>query len=123
MAILAFERSDIMKDEDLEELARSVADLLGEGWRFREDDEDWRTFLDNGDGPSIMFNTTWHQGRLALYGYLGDLHNFLPHDYKRPEITVSLDSDAERVAKQIKSRLLPNYSELWRIGTEKKRRV
>lgn len=107
---------------EIVELAKKIADHLGDNWTHREQDEFSHViYLDHADGSGMTMRL--YNGRLSISGQYpssvtdGDnvLH-FYPHSSEdRVNITVSPDRSAEAIAKDIQRRFLPGY---WAVYLE-----
>lgn len=73
--------------------------------------------LGKENGQALNFSIN-RQGRLEIYADCSMENSrgesiYLPNDVERPQITVSLDKDPEKIASDITKRLLPAYDLAW----------
>ena len=108
--------------EKLREIVSAVAPFLG----------DWQLFygnyrgiyLSSSDERELQFAFPWNKSdRLEIRGiFLNGLNNYLPYgdSKEKTKITVSVEKTPERIAQDIKKRLLPPYERMFAIAQKRK---
>ena len=102
-----------------------LSGLTGQSWQLRLDtegsDSSWRQNIDGPDSASVFISNTWGgKHRIHLSGsFPQDVH--FSYQELRPSITVADTATPERIAAEIKRRLLPEYLPLLAKKLESKR--
>ncbi len=109
------------------EIFRGIAAALGEGWVYREGYSVHGTdgFIDGPDKQSLRLEMGKQyreneRGKVYVIGLLGDLHKHMSGS-KSFRIGVSVGKGFDRVARDIRRRLLPVYREELAEARERKR--
>jgi hypothetical protein len=112
--------------EFLKAIGEKVAPLLGDEWLIDHSWEGRGVMLTGNEGRAIILYLAWNnKNRLVIDGsFQNGLNQYLPYYEKREktEITVKADSTPERIAKEIKRRLMPPYERVLAYTKEAKRR-
>lgn len=123
-----YQEHEAWKKATTKTIAEAVAPLLGDDWHL---DGSWPEDY-NGNkltGPSercLHFNIGWRTNdRLEIDGHFDNgLSQYLPYreEREKTEITVAVNKAPEKIAQDIKKRLLPPYERMLAIAIERKRR-
>jgi hypothetical protein len=110
--------------EFLKAIGEKVAPLLGDEWLIDHSWEGPTIMLTGNEDRAIILSLAWNnKQRLVINGsFQNDLVQYLPYyeDREKTEITVKMDSTPERIAKEIKRRLMPPYERILAYAKERK---
>ncbi len=102
------ERNEITKAK-----AREIAQAMGPNWSEVSEEEDWRAIISDGNLSLsvIIISCGAQKGRLIISGDFYGCYQtrYVTKNEKRAEIGVSGDKSPEKIAQDIKKRLLPIY--------------
>lgn len=123
-----YQEEEAQKKATLKRIAEAVAPLLENGWHIDTDHPDERrgiSLISEGE-RRLLFDIGWSTNdRLEIYGSFDNgLAQYLPYQSQRPktEISVAVTKTPEKIAQDIKRRLLPNYEQVLAAAKEYKKR-
>jgi len=115
--------SDVLQRARIRQIADAVSKYLGEGWMLRDMEGFSGVHLRKfGTAEELYFKADWRNSdRLVISGSFGDgLSTYFPIHREKTEITVAIDKEPEKIAREIKRRLMPVYLKVLKFCMEHK---